>query len=145
MSSAAPSTASVSAALVAGSTVAVTNPATGLCMTTSDPAFGQGAPVELAACGGAPTQTWTLTAAGQLTENNGQSCLDDYGFGGTPGTAVDAWPCNGGANQVWKVQSDGTIVSQSVGLCIDAQGGGTSAGTPLVLETCDDATSQQWS
>jgi hypothetical protein len=130
---------------VAGAVVPVTNQTSGLCMTTSDPAFGQGAPVELAACGGAATQTWTFTSGGQITENNGADCLDDYGLGNTPGTEVDLWPCNGGPNQVWTVQGNGSILGQSSGLCIDSQGGAETAGAALVLESCSSASSQQWS
>jgi hypothetical protein len=122
----------------------VVNAASGLCLTSSDGAFGNGAQVQVDACGGDPTQQWTLTSGGQITINNGADCLDDYGFGNTAGTEVDVWTCNGGSNQEWTVQSNGMIVGKYSGLCVDLSGGATTQGTNVELQNCGSDSTQQW-
>jgi len=142
--SASPS-ASAATVLAPGATGALVNAASGLCLTTSDPNFGQGSPIVLAACAQAGTQAWTDTAANQLTQNNNAGCLDDYGQGTTAGTEVDLWPCNGGGNQQWTLLPDGTIVGKSSNLCVSPVGDATAAGTQVVLEACDGSAAQRWS
>ncbi|MGW4116914.1 ricin-type beta-trefoil lectin domain protein, partial [Actinosynnema sp. NPDC004786] len=66
-----------------------------------------GTQVQLWDCNGQPHQTWTYTAAKQLTVNG--KCLDAYNLGTTNGTQVVVWDCNGQTNQQWNVNSNGTI------------------------------------
>jgi serine/threonine-protein kinase len=115
------------------------------CMDTAGRIFADGTKEDIWACNGTPAQTWTLTPAGQLTEDGGAYCLDDYGLEKNPGTRVVLWSCNGGPNQRWTIQPNGTIVSANAGLCIDVSGKGTHDGSALVLWPCDGSPSQQWS
>jgi len=118
----------------------------GTCMHTRGSAYADGTIEEISACQSDPSQSWTFTATGQLTQDNGAFCLDDFGFGSTPGTAVGLWSCNGGSNQQWTILTNGSIVSTSNGLCVDLTSQATADGTALVLETCDSRqTSQLWS
>lgn len=137
--------ASTAAMLAPGTTGQLVNAASGLCLTTSDPAFGQGATIVLAACAQAPTQEWTDTGSSQLTQNNNAGCLDDFGQGTTAGTEVDLWGCNGGTNQQWTLLPDGTIVGQSSNLCVSPAADASAAGTQVVLEACDGSAAQHWS
>ena len=124
--------------------VTLVNARSNTCMDTAGRIFANGTKEDIWACNGTPAQVWTLTAAGQLTEDGGAYCLDDFGLEKTPGTQVVLWSCNGGPNQQWTIQPNGAIVSANAGLCIDVSGKGTNDGTPLVLQPCDGSPSQQW-
>ena len=124
--------------------VTLINARSNTCMDTAGRIFADGTKEDIWTCNGTPAQSWTLTQAGQLTEDGGHYCLDDYGLEKTPGTRVVLWSCNGGANQRWTIQPNGTIVSANAGLCIDVSGKGTNDGSALVLWPCDGSPSQQW-
>ena len=124
--------------------VTLINARSNTCMDTAGRIFADGTKEDIWSCNGTPAQSWTLTPAGQLTEDGGAYCLDDYGLEKTPGTRVVLWSCNGGANQRWTIQPNGTIVSANAGLCVDVSGKGTNDGTALVLWPCDGSPSQQW-
>lgn len=125
-------------------TMVLINAATGKCLDTQGRVFANGTTEDIYDCNGTPAQSWTVTAAGQLTVDNGAYCLDDDAFGNTPGTKVVAWTCNGGANQQWTFRPDGSVISNSASLCIDVSGQANADFTPLVLATCDGSPSQQW-
>lgn len=114
------------------------------CMDTAGRQFANGTTEDIYDCNGTPAQALTVTASGQLTEDGGAFCLDDFDFGNTPGAKVGIWSCNGGSNQQWTLRSDGSIVSNSANLCLDVDGQGSDNFTPLVLQTCDGGPSQQW-
>jgi hypothetical protein len=103
-----------------------------------------GTQLQLWDCNGQANQSWTATAARQLTVSGGK-CLDASGQGATPGTAVIIWDCNGQANQQWNVNANGAITGAQSGLCLDANGQGTANGTKVVLWTCNGQANQQWS
>lgn len=143
--SASPSpSASASPSATAPVQVTFVNAHSNTCMDTAGRIFANGTTEDVWSCNGTPAQVWTLTPAGQLTEDGGAYCLDDYGLEKTPGTRVVLWSCNGGPNQRWTIGPNGAIVSANAGLCIDVSGGGTQDGAPLVLQPCDGAPSQQW-
>ncbi|WP_233223625.1 ricin-type beta-trefoil lectin domain protein [Amycolatopsis sp. CA-128772] len=102
-----------------------------------------GTQVLLQDCQSRPSQTWTRTAARQLTVSGGK-CLDASGQGTANGTAVVVWDCNGQANQQWTVNANGTVTGAQSGLCLDASGQGTANGTKLVLWSCNGQPNQQW-
>ncbi|HEU5353083.1 MAG TPA: ricin-type beta-trefoil lectin domain protein [Actinocrinis sp.] len=124
--------------------VTLINARSNTCMDTAGRIFANGTKEDIWTCNGTPAQTWTVTPAGQLTEDGGAYCLDDFGLEKDPGTRVVIWSCNGGANQRWTIQPNGTIVSANAGLCIDVSGKGTNDGAALVLWPCDGSSSQQW-
>jgi alpha-galactosidase len=98
--------------------------------------------------GGAPNQTVTPTAAGELRLYGGTQCLDAYNNQTAPGTIVQLFPCTGGANQRFSLNPDGTVTGVESGLCLDVTGGNTTAGnqdgTQLELWTCNGGANQQW-
>lgn len=120
---------------------ALANGQSGECLGTSGSAYSSGTAEQVAACSGSAAQKWTLTSSGQLTQNGGSYCLDDYSWGSSPGSEVDLWPCNGGSNQQWTITSAGSIVSAYSNLCVSLNGQGTA----VELEQCDSQASEQWS
>jgi len=137
-----PSTSGLSA--TPGESVLV-NARSGLCLDTAGRVFADGTTEDVYQCNQTPAQDWTLTAAGQLTQDGGAYCLDDYGYETAPGTKVVLWSCNGGRNQQWTLQQDGSIASVNAGLCLDVDGKSSAQGSSMVLWTCDGGASQQWS
>lgn len=124
---------------VAGSALA--NASTGNCLNTSGSTYAAGDVEQADTCSGSTFQAWTLTSSGQLTQDGGSYCLDDYSWGTSPGSEVDLWPCNGGSNQQWTLRSDRSIVNAYSNLCVAL----ISPGTVIELERCDHQSSQQWS
>jgi hypothetical protein len=120
------------------------NAQSGMCLDTAGRAFTDGTTEDIYQCNGTPAQIWSLTAAGQLTQDGGAYCLDDFGLGTTPGTKVVLWSCNDGRNQQWQLQPDGSIQSVNAGLCLDVDGKSSNQGTDMVLWTCDGSASQRW-
>ena len=108
------------------------------------PNSSAGTPTRIWDCGGAAGQAWSRTSSGQLTTNNGASCLDANGQGATPGTSVIIWSCNGQANQRWNVNANGTITGAQSGLCLDVSGASTANGALVQLWTCHGGSNQQW-
>ncbi len=119
----------------------------GKCLDVPGRSTTAGTQLQIWDCTGAANQTWTRTAAGQLTVYSGASsmCLDAYGNQTSPGTKVEIWSCNGGANQQWRVNGDGTIVGVQSGLCLDVTGGSTANGALVELWTCNGGANQRWS
>ncbi len=117
---------------------------TGFCLDTSGADFNNGTTEDIYHCNGTDAQNWTLTAAGQLTQQGGAYCLDDAHLAKEPGTKVVLWSCNGGANQQWTFAQNGSIVSVNANLCLDVDGKSTTENTDMVLWPCDGSQSQQW-
>ena len=91
-------------------------------------------------------QTWTHTAANQLTVTLGGTklCLDAYNSQKTAGTKVETWSCTGGANQQWAINSNGTITGVQSGLCLDVAGANTANDALVDLWTCNGGSNQHW-
>jgi hypothetical protein len=120
---------------------ALANGQSGECLGTSGSTYSSGTAEQVAACSGSAAQKWTLTSSGQLTQDAGTYCLDDYNWESSPGSEVDLWPCNGGSNQQWTITSAGSIVSAYSNLCVSLNGQGTA----VELEHCDSQAIEQWS
>ncbi|HJP74701.1 MAG TPA: ricin-type beta-trefoil lectin domain protein, partial [Pseudonocardiaceae bacterium] len=97
-------------------------------------------------CDGGASQTWTHTAANQLTLTVGGMtlCLDANNNQTAPGTAVQTWSCDGGANQQWQLNANGTVTGVQSGLCLDVTGASTADGAMVELWTCNGGSNQQW-
>ena len=119
--------------------------AAGRCLDVPGQSTTQGTRLQVWDCHGGTNQTWTATAAGELTVYSGgtQRCLDAEGGSTAPGTAAIIWACHGGANQKWRASSDGTVTSTQSGLCLELAGA-TANGTAVRLGTCTHATTQLW-
>jgi subtilisin family serine protease len=96
---------------------------------------------------GAPGQTWTLTAAGELRGQSGL-CLGTAMVGGASGVTLQA--CSGAAVQRWVAGATGAaarftaaLASGSTGLCVAVEGGEPVRFVRLVLEGCTGAAPQQ--
>jgi hypothetical protein len=130
-----------SASTTTAAATALSNASSGECLSTPGSAYSAGAVERVATCSGGAFQAWTLTSSGQLTQDGGAYCLDDYNWESSPGSEVDLWPCNGGSNQQWSVDSDGSIVGAYSRLCVALSGRGTA----VELERCDGEARQRWS
>ena len=130
-----------------GSTTgAVRNSASNRCLDINNNSTTPGTQVQIWDCNGGANQTWTHTAAGELTVYSGDTmrCIDANGQGTTPGTKAIIWNCNGQVNQQWTVNTDGTIKGVQSGLCLDLTNSGTTNGTLVQLSTCNGQSSQKW-
>jgi alpha-galactosidase len=114
------------------------------CMDVSGASQAEGTAVDIWDCNSGSNQTWTRSAANQLTVYGGADCLDAYDNQTSAGTKVEIWPCNGGANQQWTVNSNGTITGAQSGLCLDVTGQATADGADLDIWTCNGQSNQQW-
>jgi hypothetical protein len=111
----------------------------------SVPNTSAGTQARIQDCGSGTGQAWSRTSSGQLTTNNGASCLDANGQGTSAGTSVIIWSCNGQVNQRWNVNANGTITGVQSGLCLDVSGASTANGALVQLWTCHGGSNQQWS
>ncbi len=122
----------------------------GKCLDTPGNQFADGTKEVLATCDGSPGEAWHYDRYGELTQDGGQFCLDDTGWGTQSGTLVQIWTCSGNRqqpNQQWSINQDGTITSQyqnAQGLCLDVNRQGTADGTAIQLWTCNSGANQQW-
>ncbi|WP_069775536.1 ricin-type beta-trefoil lectin domain protein [Amycolatopsis mediterranei] len=111
------------------------------------PAGAAGTQVTIGGCDGRAGQTWTRTAAAELTVTPAGTplCLDASGQGTSPGTKVIVWSCNGQANQQWNLNADGSVTAARSGLCLDVTGASTAEGAPVELWSCNGGSNQRWS
>ncbi|RAG86663.1 glycoside hydrolase [Streptacidiphilus pinicola] len=118
----------------------------GKCLDVPNASTTAGTQVQIYSCWGGANQTWTHTAAGQLTVTDSGTtlCLDAYGQGTTNGTKAVEWPCNGQANQQWRLNSDGSVTGVQSGLCLDVTGASTADGALVQLWTCSGQSNQKW-
>ena len=121
--------------------------ASGTCLDVPESATEAGTEVVIWSCNGQSNQTWTRTAAGELTVYPGQSrmCLDAYEGQTSAGTPVIVWPCNGGENQRWRFNGDGTVTGEQSGLCLDVEEAAVDNGARVLLWTCHGGANQRWS
>ncbi len=118
----------------------------GRCLDVPNSSTVAGTQAQIWDCHTAANQTWTRTAAGELTVYSGstQRCLDASGQGTGNGTPVIIWACNGQPNQQWRFNANGTVTGVPSGLCLDVSGAGTANGTKVQLWTCTGQSNQQW-
>ncbi|HEU5129778.1 MAG TPA: ricin-type beta-trefoil lectin domain protein [Glycomyces sp.] len=116
------------------------------CLDVPGQSTEAGTRLQLWDCWGGANQSWTHTAAGELSVYSGASrrCLDAYENQTTAGTPVVLWPCHGGANQQWRLNGDGSVSSVQSGLCLDVAEAGTANGSSVHLWTCHGGANQQW-
>ncbi|MEV0570736.1 arabinofuranosidase catalytic domain-containing protein [Dactylosporangium sp. NPDC050588] len=131
------------AALAADTPQQIVGAGSGRCVDVPSSSTTNGTQVQLWDCGSAAGQSWTYTAAKQLTVY-GNKCLDASGRGTANNTPVIIWDCNGQTNQQWNVNANGSITGVQSGLCLDATGRGTANGTKIILYACGGQTNQQW-
>jgi non-reducing end alpha-L-arabinofuranosidase len=129
-----------------GTTGAVRAVGAGRCLDVPGSSTAQGTQLQIWDCHSGANQTWTRTAAGQLTVYSGsdQRCLDANAQGTANGTRVIIWACNGQANQQWNVGANGTITGAQSGLCLDVSGASTANGALVQLWSCNGQRNQQW-
>jgi hypothetical protein len=112
---------------------------------------------------GAPTQTWTLTAGGELRGVN-DLCVGTSGSGAA--TTITLQTCTGASHQQWTVgvpsapaptpaptpapspspttRYNATLASGTSGLCVAVQGGAAQNMARAVLAACAPVASQVW-
>ncbi|HYN92522.1 MAG TPA: PQQ-dependent sugar dehydrogenase [Pilimelia sp.] len=111
------------------------------CLDLAGGGTASGVAVQVQPCAGTPSQSWELTAAGELRVfETGTLCLDVPNRSTRPGTALIAWTCNGGTNQQWRMGADGAITGVQSGLCLSPAANGPVA----QVATCTGAADQRW-
>jgi len=116
------------------------------CLDVPNSTTTPGTQAQIYTCNAGANQTWTHTAANQLTVTLGGTklCLDAYNSQKTAGTKVETWSCTGGANQQWTINSNGTITGVQSGLCLDVAGANTANDALVDLWTCNGGSNQHW-
>ncbi|HVV23312.1 MAG TPA: arabinofuranosidase catalytic domain-containing protein [Pseudonocardiaceae bacterium] len=130
-----------------GSTGALHAVGAGKCLDDPNSTTTLGTQQQIWSCSGAANQTWTHTAAGELTVTvSGTTlCLDANGQGTAAGTKVIVWSCNGQSNQHWTLNGNGTVTGVQSGLCLDVSNASTANGALVQLWNCSGGSNQQWS
>ena len=118
--------------------------ASGRCLGVTDGTTARGAPELLQVCSAAATQSWTLTAAGELRTAASTRCLDVERESTTVGTRVLSWSCTGHANQRWSLPGDGTVRAAATGFCLDVDRDARAAGSRVQVWTCNGGANQRW-
>jgi poly(hydroxyalkanoate) depolymerase family esterase len=129
-----------------GSTGALHAVGAGKCLDDPNSTTTLGTQQQIYSCNGQANQTWTHTAANELTLTVGGStlCLDANGKGTANGTKAIVWSCSGQTNQQWNVNSNGTVTGVQSGLCLDVSGASTANGALAQLWSCNGGSNQQW-
>ena len=120
--------------LITGSSGALNNPASGLCLDDAGGRPRSGAALDIARCTGGTRQAWTLPAS-PVTSGVSGKCLDDLGGNSANGAWADSRACNGSAAQLFTLGQDGTI--RIHGKCLSLAGDSADNQTPVQLRTCN--------
>ena len=130
-----------------GTTGAVRGLGSGRCLDVNAASTAPGTALQIWDCHSGTNQTWTRTAAGQLTVYSGDTtrCATAQNNQTAPGTAVVIAPCDGGAGQRWQFNANGTVTGVQSGICLDVNGAATTNGSKVILWTCHSGSNQQWS
>lgn len=132
------------ASAASGTPAPLVGAASGRCLGVADGTTARGAPELLQDCSGAATQSWTLTAAGELRTAAGTRCLDVERESTAVGTRVLSWTCTGHTNQGWALPGDGTVRAAGTGLCLDVDRDRRTAGSRVQVWTCNSGANQRW-
>ncbi|MQY14017.1 hypothetical protein SRB5_41780 [Streptomyces sp. RB5] len=138
---------SANAAVGAG-TYTVANGASGLCLTL--PGSGTGVQLQQAACNGATTQKWTLTAAGggfTVRSVSSGLCVGVRDASTSAGKVIEQQTCNGSATQTWTPTASGSnyrLVNGNGGKCMNTKDNSTAAGALVQTNSCDSVATKQW-
>ncbi|WP_327404297.1 polymorphic toxin-type HINT domain-containing protein [Streptomyces sp. NBC_01288] len=101
-----------------------------------------GAKVQIATCGAATSQKWTIGTDGTVKVLG--LCLDTTGNATTAGTLVVIDTCKTDATQKWKVTTTGTLVpAANSAVCLTDPAASSTAGTQLTIATCGGS-GQTW-
>lgn len=118
---------------------AVTNAASGTCLTVQGAVFANLTPVQLSSCDGSAGQSWVVNSNKTIT--SGGYCLDAYNPGS--GYVTQLYSCTGSVSQTWAV-SGGHIVSSVNSLCLNNQSQSTANSAPIDFAPCDTRVSENW-
>jgi hypothetical protein len=126
---------------------AVSQVASGLCLSVSGNQQGNLVAAVLAPCVNASGQRWSLAGLGTpglATVYGGSACLDDWGGHGLAGDQLGTWTCVPGApTQTWTLTTAGEIRGVN-DLCVGTRGGATASGAIVELQACTGAATQKW-
>jgi RHS repeat-associated protein len=118
-------------------------PSTGrLCADDFNFGTADGTKVDLAACTGAVSQTWTTGTDGTVKVQG--KCLTVHGNGTTAATLVEIDSCTTASGQKWQAAPSGALVNPNSGMCLDDPGGTKTTGTQLDIAACNGWPRQEW-
>ncbi|MGD8193066.1 PQQ-dependent sugar dehydrogenase [Herbiconiux sp. P18] len=127
-----------------GSSATIIGAASNRCLDVIGNVDTPGTGINIYDCVGQPNQSWTLTAAGELTTFGGTRCLDVDKQSTVSPARLQIYACNGGANQKFTINTDGTIRGVQSKLCLDVKGASTANSALAQLYTCTGGTNQKW-
>jgi len=111
------------------------------CIGAADGSTENGTAVDLYACTGADTQSWTFPGDG--TARVGGKCLDVQDGATADGAPVQLWTCNDSAAQQW-VYQNGDLVNPYADKCLDLSGNSSADFTTTQIWTCSGGSNQKW-
>jgi hypothetical protein len=112
----------------------------GKCLTAGG--TGNNAPITVATCTGASTQSWSHRSNGALV--NAGRCLDVPNANTTPGAVqLQLYDCNASGAQVWKLPPG--AATGPGGLCLDVPNASPASGTGIQIYGCNGSDAQRWS
>jgi hypothetical protein len=118
----------------------------GLCLDVVGDNPNSGAAVDVYACNGSTSQTFTFNPAvpGPVVNTASGMCLDDV-FGA--GQDLQMVTCSGTPEQTWTFNGwpDSATMTDAPGHCVDILGGQQRSGQPVDPAICNRAAGQNWS
>lgn len=101
--------------------------------------------IELATCGSASGQRWTMPPSYPGPVKVLGKCLDVTGGSTANRTYIELLTCDGSGNQLWNLGSDGDmLINPQSGRCLDAENATTNDGTRLIIWDCHGNSNQRW-
>ena len=124
----------------------VRSTAAGRCLDVPGRTTTQGTRTQIWDCNSGTNQTWTVTAAGQLTVYSGNTlrCLDAEGGGTTTGHGRDHLGVPRRGEPAVEGQRRRHRHRNAAGLCLEVAAGSTANGTAVRLGTCNGGQNQKW-
>ncbi|MGW2892826.1 ricin-type beta-trefoil lectin domain protein [Streptomyces griseoruber] len=120
---------------------AVRGYASGRCIDVTD-AGGDGTPLQIWDCNGAPQQKWRFMGDGTVRALG--LCMDVAWGATNDGAVIQLATCNGNPAQQFRLNSAHDLVDPQADKCVDANNRGTGNGTRLQLWDCNGQNNQKW-
>jgi prepilin-type N-terminal cleavage/methylation domain-containing protein len=128
-----------------GTTGTIVGVGSAKCVGAADNSTADGTDIELATCGGAGKQQWTMPPSYPGPVKALGKCLDVTGGSSANRTYVQLLTCDGTGDQLWSLGSDGDmLINPQSGRCLDAENATTTDGTRLIIWDCHGNSNQRW-
>jgi hypothetical protein len=113
----------------------------GKCLNDAGNRTANGTPVNIGACNGTSSQTWTVVPDRTLRIHG--KCLGISGSAKVSGAKAVLTTCSGYASQQWTVGTGAGLANGTAGLCLAGSSSGTG-GVQAWISPCKGKVSQKW-